>query len=297
MTVGTSVHELEPNVIGKRLGRNYYNVNGTLLLRKGVEINRRFLQHFEERGYKSIFLLNGDAGNSEQRNVVPDKLLASAPMKLKKVFLKFARTELAYQNNAKNELIELAKELLFNVDGQVTRLNQVIDLKRHQDYLYQHSINVALYAILIGQKLQFHEMKLLKLTVAALLHDFGMLFVDSEIVNKASKLESPEFERVKLHTTQGFSHLVRQCSFDGLTTVATVQHHERYDGKGYPRNISGDEIHEFSRIITLADFFDAWTSDRPHRRLNSIENAVEYIRTHEKKIFDPELVKAFMTIF
>jgi len=294
----TLIHELSPDVIGKRLGRNHYNANGTLLLRKGVELNERYFNHFKERGYKSIFVLDNNPGEIfTERIVVPDKFIARAPFFVKKIFLGLSRNTQANLNKAKGELHNMAKDILLNVDDTVTRVKQVVDLKRQEDYLYQHSVNVAIFSILIGKQLQFHEMKLIKLAVAALLHDFGMLFIDPEIVNKETKLENVEFEKVKSHTTKGFSHLVRNCFFDGMATVASVQHHECFDGSGYPKNLSGSDIHEFSRIITLADFFDAWTSDRPHRRLNPIENAVEYIRCNENKIFDPTLVKAFMTIF
>lgn len=296
--MGTYIDELNTNVIGKRLGRNHYNATGTLLLRKGVALNERYYTHFRDWGYRSIFLMNGEPSDAlADRGVVPDKFLARAPFKLKKIFLKLSKNEIPFLGSAKGELVDLAKEILDNVDGTINKIKQVMDLKRQEDYLFQHSVNVAIYSILIGQKLQFHELKLLKLTLAALLHDFGMLFIDSEIVNKETKLENAEFEQVKRHTVEGFSHLVHNCSFDGLATVATVQHHERFDGNGYPKKLTGAEIHEFSRIITLADFFDAWTSDRPHRRLNSITNAVEYIRCNENKIFDPKLAEQFRTIF
>ncbi len=110
-------------------------------------------------------------------------------------------------------------------------------------------------------------------------------------------MKEQEFEHVKEHTTKCFSHLVRNCSFTGLITVASAQHHERFDGLGYPKGLGREDIHEFSRIIRLTDTFDAWTSDRPHRRLHPIEKAIEFIRTNENQIFDTVVVEPFIEIF
>ena len=173
----------------------------------------------------------------------------------------------------------------------------LVELKRSDDYLYQHCVNVAVYSIYVGQKLNFQDQKLLELSVSALLHDFGMELVDPGIVNKAERLDPEEYEHVKEHTTKGFSHLIRTCDFDGLTTGASDQHHERYDGMCYPKSLGGTDIHEFSRIISLTDTFDAWTSDRPHRRLHSVENAIQFIQKSGNELFDPEMVEYFIEVF
>jgi HD-GYP domain-containing protein (c-di-GMP phosphodiesterase class II) len=179
----------------------------------------------------------------------------------------------------------------------MNRIYQVLDLKRQEDYIYQHCVNVAIFSLMVGQKLRFNDKKLMSLVTSALLHDFGMLFIEPEIINKTTRLSDGEFEIVKEHTVKGFTHLVRNCSFDGLSTIASVQHHERFDGKGYPNSIDGEKIHEFARIIAVTDAFDAWTSDRPHRRMNSVEEAIAFLKAHDGDIFDPQVVKSFIEIF
>jgi HD-GYP domain-containing protein (c-di-GMP phosphodiesterase class II) len=297
--LGTVIEELSPKIIGKRLGQNLYNSNGNLLLRKGIEINARFYERFEELGYKSIYLLKSEDEKSSHLtgNVISAQLIASGPGWLKRIFRRLSQEEGGPYLNAKGELIELAKYILKNVDFQVASLPEVLDLKRHEDYLYQHSINVAVYSALIGRRLEYDKKKTYHLILSALLHDFGMMFVDPEIVNKAERLEPEEFEHVKEHTIKGFSHLVRRCSFDGLSTIASVQHHERVDGAGYPNNLEVGRIHEYSRIISVTDSFDAWTSDRPHRRMQSIESALNFLKDNQEKMFDPDVVAHFLKIF
>lgn len=297
--MGVIIAELRPDVIGKKLGQNLYNASGNLLLRKGVEITNRFYDFFDEKGYRSIFVLGDEnrAGMSVQCNFTADRMLVSAPYLLKRIFRDLKSDETGKTAQAKNNLVSLAESILVHIRNTLRRPPHLLELKRAEDYLYQHSVCVAVYAIFLGLRLNFHDRKLLSLATSALLHDFGMEFVDAAIVNKVDKLGDDEFEKIKEHTTMGFTHLVRNCYFDGISTVASVQHHERFDGGGYPNSIEGDEIHEYSRIITVADFFDAWTSDRPHRRLNTIDNAMEFLRNNEDKIFDSNIVRNFVEVF
>ncbi len=89
----------------------------------------------------------------------------------------------------------------------------------------------------------------------------------------------------------------RNCSYSGLVTVGAIQHHERFNGSGYPKNLSGNAIYEYARIIALADFFDAYTSDRPYRRLHTVEEAIDYIKMNDGIEFDPKMVSKFLNIF
>ena len=83
----------------------------------------------------------------------------------------------------------------------------------------------------------------------------------------------------------------------GVVSAVALQHHERYDGSGYPHGMSGEDIHEYSRIVAVCDFYDAYTSDRPHRQLHSIEDAVTYLMAQSNKEFDPNVVKHFVQYF
>jgi putative two-component system response regulator len=83
----------------------------------------------------------------------------------------------------------------------------------------------------------------------------------------------------------------------GLVTVVCLQHHERWDGSGYLKGMVGEEIHEYSRIVALSDFFDAYTSDRPYRRMHTIEEAIAVIKEQDGRWFDPRVVKHFLRFF
>ena len=295
--MNVEIEELTPEVIGQKLGRNIYNANGNVLLREGVVINTSYYAHFSKQGYRSICLLGDDVVHlPSHSNFVPDRFIATAPFLLKEIFRMLWQEDNIRVAEAKAKLTSLAQSLLTQITLDVQKATPLLDLKRPKDYLYQHSINVAAYSLILGHRIGYDNSTLLALAQAALLHDFGMLFIDDEIVNKTTRLAKSEIQIVRQHTTKGFTHLFNYGPFDGISALPSAQHHERYDGRGYPQELSGEKIHEFSRIVALADGFDAWTSDRPHRRLHSTAETLKFIKENTASIFDPRLARLLIDL-
>ncbi|MFQ5649075.1 MAG: HD-GYP domain-containing protein [bacterium] len=291
--------ELDSKLVGQRLGQKLYNPKGNLLLGLGAEIKEFHLTKIKEVGYRSVYALNGppSAISKVQGHVISEKLLASAPITLRNIYERLKGRDKIQISNAKKDLSVLADALIREVNIRMHNPPDILDLKRQNDYIYQHAINVAAYAILIGQSAQYHQLKLFDLALAALLHDFGMTYVDDEILYKPDELDEKETMEMRKHTILGFKHLARNCFIKGLIAVVCMQHHERYDGAGYPEGKVGDDIHEYSQIISVADFFDAYTSDRPYRRLHTIDEAVQYINDQDGRQFSPRMVKHFLRFF
>ncbi len=289
------IEELSPKVIGKRLGQNLYSSKGSLLLRRGAEIQSVHFGHLKEVGYQSVYVQNGgDLEFDSNWLIISEELRAKAPPQIREIFRRLASSNRGDLVRGKQEIMRLADQLLKNVSFRPEMRVRYLDLKRRDDYLYQHALNVALYAILIGHSLHYHQLKMMDLTLGALLHDFGKVLVDERLLIKSTPLDEQEMAQYREHTVKGFQHLGRQCQLSGLVTIAALQHHEHYDGNGYPRGLSGNDIHEFSRIVAIADFFDTFTSDRHYRRLHSIEEAAEELRAQSGKQFDPELTAHFL---
>lgn len=296
--MSAQVVTLNQDAIGKKLGQRLYNSKGGVLLRTGTEIKEFHFSHIQQVGYKSIYIVDElDAGMDLNGHIISEKTRSTTPIELKKIYQKLTSPSKITISDGKKDLNELADSLIRQVNHRLESPPDILDLKRQEDYLYQHAINVTAYSILIGQSLQYHQMKLFDLALSALLHDFGMQFIDQEILNKPGELDESEYEEVKKHTDLGFQHLSRKCFMKGIVSAVALQHHERYDGSGYPKGMSGDDVHEYSRIIAVCDFYDAYTSDRPHRQLHSIEEAVGYLMAHSGVEFDPNVVKNFMKYF
>ena len=139
-------------------------------------------------------------------------------------------------------------------------------------YAKQHSVHVALYSRGIARRMGYSEENIEKLYYIALLHDIGKIATPDSILNKAAELTSDEYECVKKHASVG-AEIVRNTRFIPGVEEGVRYHHEWYDGSGYV-GVKGDEIPEISRIIAVADAYEAMTSDRAYRRHLSQEYAI-----------------------
>ena len=130
----------------------------------------------------------------------------------------------------------------------------------------------------------------------ALMHDVGKMGIRDEVLRKPGKLSDDELYQMRKHPKIGYDLL---ASNDWMTPILEIPycHHEYWDGSGYPRGLKGEDIPLSARIFTVVDNFDALTSDRPYRSAYTQEYAVNYIREQSGKLFDPEVVDAFLRMF
>jgi HD-GYP domain-containing protein (c-di-GMP phosphodiesterase class II) len=184
------------------------------------------------------------------------------------------------------------------------------DLAASEAYTHHPCIDVCALGMLIGRRL-FHERgwrddrgqvrrddiehRLLKLGMGLLLHDVGKLAVPDEIVNKPGAL-TPEEEQVMRGHPEAGAALLESAHFSPLVRSIVRDHHERWDGDGYPSGLSGDQIHELARIAAVADVYDAITSERPYRSARPAWYGVQIVLQGRGRAFDPEVVRAFQQL-
>jgi putative nucleotidyltransferase with HDIG domain len=155
-----------------------------------------------------------------------------------------------------------------------------------------HSERVADLVLRIGEEMGLSAADLANLHRAALLHDIGKIGVPASILDKPGKLTEEEYERIKKHPTVGAQILEPISAYTEVVDLVS-QHHERFDGRGYPEGLSGTRIALGARIMAVADSFDAMTSDRPYRQGMEVDKSLEIIRSERSRGFDPEVVDAF----
>jgi len=167
-------------------------------------------------------------------------------------------------------------------------------IEANDQYTKGHCERVREYALLIAEKLSFNEKQITELSRAALLHDIGKIGIPSNILNKEQPLTHEEFDRIKRHSEIG-AQILSDVNFLEECIPIIEQHHERFDGKGYPNGYAGQAIHIGARILSIADAFDAMTSSRAYRKLPlTFEGAISEITNYSGKQFDPELVNLFI---
>jgi HD-GYP domain-containing protein (c-di-GMP phosphodiesterase class II) len=165
----------------------------------------------------------------------------------------------------------------------------VIDAK--SPYTSGHSERVTLFADMIADRMGFSAERRRWLKRAALLHDVGKLGVSNAILDKPGKLDPDEWTAMKMHAAHSETILSRIAAFRGLAPIAAA-HHERIDGKGYPRGLKGDQIALETRIITTADVFDALTAYRPYRASMPISKSLAIMSESVGTAIDPDCFHA-----
>ena len=164
-------------------------------------------------------------------------------------------------------------------------------------YTYMHCNRIKNYSIEVWRKLELPTESLSTLRWGAYFHDVGKRVVPLEILNKPGKLTAEEWRIMKSHTTEG-AKIMREHTVKWLEDTAFIveQHHERYDGKGYPYGLKGDEIALESAIVSVVDAFDAMTTDRVYKRTLSTQEAVKELENGKGTQFNPKVVDAFIEV-
>jgi len=194
------------------------------------------------------------------------------------------------------ELIQGLENPQFNTRKQselaLRSLLKALDLR--DNYTYGHSIRVAHYCLILGSHLLLNPNDLYELELSGLFHDIGKIGIPDHILCKPTGLSSTEFSIMKQHPVMSYEILKNFKNFESIS-INTKHHHERFDGKGYPEGLQGEAIPLFSRIILIADTFDAITSSRVYRVGKSQEIAFQELLEFSGSQFDPTLVRHFIS--
>ncbi|WP_340015365.1 diguanylate cyclase [Paenibacillus sp. FSL K6-1318] len=176
----------------------------------------------------------------------------------------------------------------------VRDIEQQLNLFRYKDMdTFKHSKRVYKYALDISELLKLDNAEKRRFVLGALIHDIGKLEIPWSILNKKDKLTAEEWETIKGHVTWGKKMVITNDRFADLIPYIEL-HHERYDGKGYPYGLKGNEIPRLCRMLTVIDSFDAMTTERPYQETKNVEEAIRELRACSGSQFDPELAELFI---
>ena len=198
-----------------------------------------------------------------------------------------------YKTNEMEILLEQQKRDKNLITEIVEAFAKVIDLKDR--YTNGHSTRVAEYTAMLARELGYNDEDVQKYYDIALMHDIGKIGVPDEVLNKPGKLTDEEYEEFKSHTTRGYEAL-QEISLMPELAIGAGYHHERPDGKGYPKGLKGDDIPRVAQIVSVADTFDAMYSDRPYRKRMEFDKVVETIKDVAGTQLAADVVDAFLKL-
>ncbi len=172
-----------------------------------------------------------------------------------------------------------------------TVLALVAAVEAKDPYTRWHSTNVAKYAVAVARDLGMSPSQLEETHIAAILHDVGKIGISELIISKPERLSREEFELMKDHPAHGI-RILEPIGFSSAIINAIYQHHERFDGKGYPLGLAGEEISLAARILNVADTIDAMVSERPYRGTSSSQEVLIELEREAGGQFDPRVAEA-----
>ena len=276
---------------GMKIARSVYDSRGRLLLADGLELTESLIRRLSEMEIGFLYVEDElFAGDVPLCGIVNQRTRIKSVKLLKETF-KDLKNKICI-NMQKEEIINsLIEEIL----GNCGTLINFYEIRTYDAYTFCHSVNVCILSLLIGIILGYDRQKLKDIGIGALLHDIGKIKISRKILNKREDLTSEELRQIRRHPTEGFNILRRFQDIPLLSANIVLQHHERLDGGGYPYRLSGDEIHEYARIVMIADVFDAMTSHRPYRAAYPVVQAADFIALQAGRVFEADFVTALFS--
>ena len=322
------IQNVEP---GMMLGKALYGDNYEVLLNKGVVLTEDYINRLKNRGFIKVYIDDEDTADVIIKDPISDKIRIMATKDILKTYELTQSSIVSIEADTTEAIIksintpkiknafqespafkQMCKDINSFVDELMNEdiLSGLNSIKSFDNYTFEHSVDTAVLSIIIAKRLFLNKDKLRQIAIGEFLHDIGKIFIDKKIINKPGKLAAEGYEQVKQHTTYGYELLKDIENIGEASKHIPYQHHERQDGKGYPRGLSGnnkidsssvgyteqDKLIMIAEIAAIADYYDACISDRPYRKGLPPDFVYGLIKDGAGTQFNRELVDCFLGV-
>jgi HD-GYP domain-containing protein (c-di-GMP phosphodiesterase class II) len=276
-----------------------------LICSKGQAFQPSWWDHFSKAGLRSVCVRNQDVATlleatkeraqklmSDRKTPPEEKAAIIKEMASMTVRVLFTASERDQESTeAACSLAKRTVSVFLQEEGVLGNVAQVLVASRN---LYDHSINVSLMSMVLGRRIKLDKSRLQSLGMGALLHDVGMAKVPAEILNKVEELTEEERAQISKHPRLGHQllSLAKNMPYDALNIV--LNHHERWDGQGYPNGLQGENIPLLARLVKVVDTYDAMTSPRPYREAMAPTEAAVTLLNEAGTSLDHDLAVEFI---
>lgn len=282
---------------GDKLARPIFSENGNVLLGVGMELSERYIERLKDAGVDIVYIEDANTEGIIPEDVIRDETRRKAVESINRTVKGLMNQPNARGRAAVPELGRTFRgvfgEILQDLIGKKDVMVNLTDIHVADAYLFNHTVNVAVLAGIIGLAKGYNRSQIEELGMGALLFDLGMTKVPKELIVKTTPLTPEERTVVEAHAMDGFNMLRQQHDISLVSAHCSLQHHERFDGSGYPRGLKMDDIHPYAQIVSIADVYDALTSPRAYRNRYTPNEAIEFLFASGNAAFDIDLVKLF----
>ncbi len=290
MRMKLPVSHLEPGMV---LSRGVYGPDGRLLLNRGVKLTAKYIFFLQK--YNVLAVTVHDAFESiipPNENVLADEVKVWTATTVRQWALRNKKTTRQFRAVA-DRVSDIVDEIMA---GKVP-LEGLSEISSADIYTFTHSVDVCALAVYCGMKLGYNRSKLIILGMGSLLHDLGKVKIDNKIINKPGTLSPEEYDEIKEHTTRGYRMVKEEINtdIDSRSALILLNHHERFDGSGYPRGIMERDIDEMSVICALSDVYNAMIVDRVYRKALQHNEVYEMMLASGNVMFNIDTLKIFLT--
>lgn len=281
-----SLTMLKPDMV---LAKSIY-YRDCLVLKAGQTDLERYARSLNNMGIDCVYVEDSKSDGIDIPDAISEETRVNCKRILRQTIDDFENKTVVDLSNLSETIHSIIDDILANEEMQVS-LN---DISASDEYTFSHSVSTTVYSLLIARQLGYNNAMLEKLAAGALFHDIGKILLDKKVLNKEGTLNREEADHIRLHPTLGYDVLKKCVSLTELSRIVSLYHHERMDGTGYPTGAMAGELHEFIRIVAVADTYDALISDRCYRRKWSSNQAVNFLIENAETKFDTKLVSVLI---
>ena len=284
-----TLSEVVPSMV---LARSILNSKGQILLVSGIAITEEYLRKLKFLNIETIFI-----NDAQYKDIVVPEYI-SLETQQRSLSILSATMEKVHKegtfvvDDISNLASDIVEELIIQADVTI----HLTGIATHDDYTLAHSLNCAIYTALLARFCDFSIPQIKVITCGALLHDMGKTLIDKSILNKPGSLHADEFAIIQEHSALGFNLLTKKrLEISSLVAHMAWQHHEKFDGTGYPRGLQGEEILSYARLLAITDVYEAITGHRPYRKAMKPSDAYAIIKQGLGTAFDENYGRIFLS--
>lgn len=283
---------------GMKVAKEITTSEGVIIISKGILLTKPVISRLAMLGITEVCVedeiedFDAVAENRRYQYKTLRKRYSTMKDKLNKSFAKLLSDE-----KDKEQVMEVAEEswsFFEKNQKKCDMLSVLYSMHDYQDATYLHSMNVGVVAALLGKWLGWSKQDQKLLNLCGIFHDTGKLLIPAHIIKKPGRLTDDEYEIMKKHPLYGYN-LLKEAGVDEVIARAALMHHERCDGKGYPIGYKSDKIDKYSKVIAIADVYEAMTADRVYRKGMSPFDVIDFFEHQGLCVFEPEYLLKFLT--